>query len=214
MENKMLEKNERPSRKAREAQRQRYEILIAAQKIFAQKGFHKASVNDIAKEAEFSVGLIYKLFESKDELYTSLMIQKMDELDQAVDIKLEKANNPYQQIEIIIEAVVDHLKDNRDFFKIYVNEADGFDWNIEKQFGKKIAEKYDKFIRDTVAIFEEGIADGFFEKLDPTTMAISLVGMLNGYCSYWARNPRERELKADAEVIKKIFLGKITIKKS
>jgi TetR/AcrR family transcriptional regulator len=214
MEPIMSEKNNSMSRKARDAQRQRYDILKAAEKVFAEKGFHKASVNDIAKEAEFSVGFIYKLFKSKDELYTDLMIHKMDELDQTVNMQLEKAANPYQQIEIIIDAVMAHLKDNRDFFKIYVNEADGFDWNIEKQFGKKLAQKFDQFIKDTVAIFEDGIEKGFFEKLDPTTMAISLVGILNGYCSYWVRNSKERDPQKDTEVIKQVFLGNVTLRKS
>jgi len=210
----MAKSDKKISRKERETKRQRFEIIEAAERIFAKKGYHNTSMNDIAKESEFSVGFLYKIFASKEELYSSLMIQKMNELDHAIDIQLERASNPYEQIEIIIDAVISHLKENRDFFKIYINEADGFEWNIENKFGKHIAEQFDKFIRDTVEIIKDGIVKGFFVDLDPTTLAVSFVGMLNGYCSYWTKNSKAMDLRRGAEVLKKIFLGKITLQRS
>ena len=47
-------------------------ILKAAQNIFAQKGFHEATVSDIAKKAEVSEATIYDYFSSKEELLFSI----------------------------------------------------------------------------------------------------------------------------------------------
>ena len=46
-------------------------ILKAAEKIFAQKGFHEATISDIAKKAEVSEATIYDYFSSKEELLFS-----------------------------------------------------------------------------------------------------------------------------------------------
>lgn len=45
-------------------------ILAAAAKVFAAKGFHAATLRDIATAAGFSTGAIFNNFSGKDELYT------------------------------------------------------------------------------------------------------------------------------------------------
>lgn len=51
----------------------RDEILASAKKVFARKGFHTTTIADIAKEAGMAYGLIYWYFDSKDDLFHSLM---------------------------------------------------------------------------------------------------------------------------------------------
>lgn len=46
----------------------RMEIVAAAQKCFAEKGLHGASVADIARQAGLSVGQLYRVFASKEEI--------------------------------------------------------------------------------------------------------------------------------------------------
>lgn len=46
----------------------RMEIVAAAQKCFAEKGLHGASVADIARQAGLSVGQLYRIFASKEEI--------------------------------------------------------------------------------------------------------------------------------------------------
>ena len=44
---------------------QRREILDAALKLFSEKGYHNVSIHEIAKEAEFGIGTLYKFFANK-----------------------------------------------------------------------------------------------------------------------------------------------------
>ena len=61
------------TRKQREKAAHRAAILDAAEKVFAEHGYHRASMQVIAERAEFSVGYIYSLFSSKRGLYVELV---------------------------------------------------------------------------------------------------------------------------------------------
>ncbi len=76
-------------RKQREKERRRQQILIAAKRVFAQKGISKATMEDIATEAELSPGTLYLYFRNKDELFSSLTIRIL----QYLNIRLEHVAN-------------------------------------------------------------------------------------------------------------------------
>lgn len=58
----------------------RREVRDAAKRLFFQKGFIHTSIEEIAREARVSKGAIYLHFQSKDELYLSLMLPALQEL--------------------------------------------------------------------------------------------------------------------------------------
>lgn len=62
-----------------EDQDRRKQILDAAQKVFAKKGFHGASIKDLAKAAGISPGLLYWYFKDKAGLFTSLLSERIAE---------------------------------------------------------------------------------------------------------------------------------------
>ena len=49
----------------------RTELLDAAARVFARRGFHNASVNDVAAEAGYTSGAVYSNFRNKDELFVA-----------------------------------------------------------------------------------------------------------------------------------------------
>jgi AcrR family transcriptional regulator len=71
-------KARRPNRaEKREANRER--ILRAARKVFGRRGFHGATIEEIADEAGLSNGAIYYNFDSKGDLFFALLEERMDE---------------------------------------------------------------------------------------------------------------------------------------
>jgi AcrR family transcriptional regulator len=74
----MKGKARRPNRaEKREANRER--ILRAARKVFGERGFHGATIEEIADEAGLSNGAIYYNFDSKGDLFFALLEERMDE---------------------------------------------------------------------------------------------------------------------------------------
>jgi AcrR family transcriptional regulator len=65
-------------RREEERRSRRSAILAAAKRIYSRRGFHAATIEEIAAAARVSVGTIYLYFESKEDLYVSLLAGTMD----------------------------------------------------------------------------------------------------------------------------------------
>ncbi len=68
-------------RKRQERQARRRRIQDAARPVFVERGFARASIEQIAKQAQLSVGAIYLYFQSKEDLYISILETSLEELD-------------------------------------------------------------------------------------------------------------------------------------
>ncbi len=77
-------------RRPEQSSRNRGLVLDAAEKLFREKGFHGATLEQIAEEAGFSKGVIYSQFGSKDDLFLALMEQRME---RRVNRSLEKVRD-------------------------------------------------------------------------------------------------------------------------
>ena len=95
-------------RKQRERERRRQQIIVAAKRVFSEKGYSKSTMEDIAREAELSPGTLYLYFKNKDELYASLSLRILQYLNiRLEDVKKEKDIKPRQKIVAIKEALFD-----------------------------------------------------------------------------------------------------------
>ncbi|OQY10632.1 MAG: TetR family transcriptional regulator, partial [Desulfobacteraceae bacterium 4572_187] len=89
-------------RKEREKERRRQQIMVAAKRVFSIKNFNRATMEDIAREAELSPGTIYLYFKNKEELFASLSLRTLHYMS----IRLEQVNNEnFQQPEEKIKAL-------------------------------------------------------------------------------------------------------------
>jgi AcrR family transcriptional regulator len=95
-------------RKKRERERRRQQIIVAAKRVFSEKGFSKTTMEDIAWEAELSPGTLYLYFKNKDELYASLSLRILQYMNiRLEDVKKEKDSDTRQKIASIKEALYD-----------------------------------------------------------------------------------------------------------
>ena len=60
-------------------ERTRQRVLIAAAKVFARRGYHRATVDEIASEAGFTIGALYSNFSGKEELFLALADRHVEE---------------------------------------------------------------------------------------------------------------------------------------
>jgi AcrR family transcriptional regulator len=80
-------------RKRQERQARRRRIQDAARPVFVERGFARASIEQIAKQAQLSVGAIYLYFQSKEDLYVSILETSLVELDaQLAEVRSGDAN--------------------------------------------------------------------------------------------------------------------------
>ena len=111
------------SRKEREKAEHRRAILEAAEVVFAQKGFHSATVHEIAERAEFSVGYLYNMFQSKTDIFTELVDMRAAEYIADVEKRLRRQEDPLAKVRTAISAKLDFFGRHEQFFLIFAHLA-------------------------------------------------------------------------------------------
>ncbi len=111
------------------------QIIRAAIKTFARKGFYNTRISDIAKEANIADGTIYLYFKNKDTLLVSLFEESMDQIIQMVKGRLANIDDPIEQLrefikfhfemvrydKFLAEVITVELRQSNKFIKQYKN---------------------------------------------------------------------------------------------
>jgi AcrR family transcriptional regulator len=197
---------EKLNRKVREHLTHRKEILLAAEKLFAAKGFFPTTMSEIAQEAQFGTGTLYKYFKSKEDLYFTLIDEKTAEINGPVKAELSKKMSAIERIEKILRIQLEFIERNRDFFRIYVSERSRFEWTVKDDLGKGIHEKMVAYIHLLAQVMKQGIKDGAFKPKDPMDLAHALVGIVNSFVFEWLIAPRPYPLLSKVDTVLDIFL--------
>jgi len=198
---------EKISRKEREYLVHRGEILLAAEKVFAAKGFFPTTMSEIAETAEFGTGTLYKYFKSKEDLYFTLIDEKTDEINRLVKSELLQKTSAIERIKKVLGLQLEFIERNRDFFRIYTSEGSRFEWTVKDELGKGIHEKMVTYIHILAEVMNQGIEGGEFRALNPMDLAHALVGIVNSYIFEWLISPQSYPLISKLDTVLEIFLG-------
>ena len=198
---------EKITRKEREYLAHREEILSAAEKVFAAKGFFPTTMSDIAREAEFGTGTLYKYFKSKEDLYFTLIDEKVEEINRLVRAELSQKISAVQRITKVLELQFEFTDRNRDFFRIYISERSRFEWTVKDELGKGLHEKMVTYINSLAEVMKQGIKEGEFRSLEPVDLAHALVGIVNSFVFEWLISRKPYPLISKLDTVLEIFLG-------
>ena len=98
------------------------EILDAARKVFAEKGFSGTTMEEIAERAGIAKGTLYLYFKSKRDIYMAALMQGLRTLNEDIRHKVEAAEGIREKLRAFIETRVQYFEQHRDFFVIYHSE--------------------------------------------------------------------------------------------
>jgi TetR/AcrR family transcriptional regulator len=198
---------EKISRKEREYLAHREEILLAAEKVFAAKGFFPTTMSDIARQAEFGTGTLYKYFKSKEELYFTLIDEKVEEINCLVKSELSQKTSAVERIKKVLGLQFEFFERNRDFFRIYTSERSRFEWTVKDELGRGLHEKMIAYINILAEVMRKGIEEGEFRPLNPMDLAHALVGIVNSFIFEWMMSRESYPLISKLDTVLEIFLG-------
>ena len=94
------------------------EIISAARKVFAEKGYMAATVDEIAAEAALAKGTIYVYFDSKEQIYNAVLENDLDALRALTLEKIASAGTAREKISAYVNARFKYCEERRDFFRI------------------------------------------------------------------------------------------------
>jgi len=94
-------------------------ILAAARKVFADKGFSAATVDEIADAAGLAKGTLYLYFPSKRDIYLAAFREGVEELAAASRDAMAAAPNMREKLRAYVGTRLRYVEEHRDFYKIY-----------------------------------------------------------------------------------------------
>ena len=150
-------------------------ILKAAAKVFAQKGYHPATVADLADEVGMGLGTFYRYFKNKLDVFHAVIDEVLLEVSQMVASEQpteSRSLSEYRaQVERLGMGLFRAFDQNRQLARLLFTEAPG----IDAELNTKLREAMVLFGQLTQAYLENGVARGFLRAdLDTETTALAV----------------------------------------
>jgi AcrR family transcriptional regulator len=100
----------------------RSELLIAARAVFGKKGFHEASIEEIAEMAQVAKGTVYLYYKSKKDLYLEALRFGIASLIKELKARADNSGSCLETLRVLTHTKIVFFEENRDFFRIYYSE--------------------------------------------------------------------------------------------
>jgi TetR/AcrR family fatty acid metabolism transcriptional regulator len=127
-------------------------ILDAALRIMKQKGFHKARMSDIAREAGISYGLVYHYFTNKEDLFDAILNRWWEGLFQLMGEIIEDTYDVHTKLRHIINYFLDTYQSNPELVNIFITEISRSTTNLTTTR----LERFKEFMFLTEQVITEG----------------------------------------------------------
>jgi len=169
-------------RKKREKERRRQQIMVAAKRVFAEKGFTRTTIEDIAREAELSPGTLYLYFKNKDELYASLSLRILKYLQiRLEDLHVTKGLSPEQRVALLKELLYDVYEfDPTILINMFHLQSGDTMKNLSPELLIEIKTMSDQALTILSRIFEDVDQRGAFVDKNPLVLANILWALFAG----------------------------------
>lgn len=145
-------------------------------KLFHERGYLGASIDDIVSQAGVTKGAFYYYFESKsDLLYRIHDVFITHELDEGERI-LATGEPPDTRLRMLVRSLVRTIHDHLPYVTVFFNELH----HLEEPYLSRIREKRDRYFQMFLTTFQEGVAEGKFRSdLSPNIVVLGIFGMCN-----------------------------------
>jgi len=179
----MSDDNRVPSRLP--AARRRRQLLEVARRVFAERGFHDASMNDIAIAAGVTKPVLYQHFASKRELFAELLRDVGRDLQDAITKAVTAAETPRQMVELGFSAYFAFVDEHRNAFQLFY----GGSMARDTEFAEVVSQTESAVAGLVAGLIEiDGLSDS-----QRQVLGHGIVGMIEGASIHWLRSSSDAD---------------------
>ncbi len=183
----------------------RAQLLEAAQRVFANKGFHAANVADVAAAAGVSQGTVYHYFDSKEDLLMAVYeAWETENLRQEIDAALHAVSSAAAKLHLVAQAAAQRITRSAALLGAQVEFWSHIPRHpaIRKGFKRMFAQMAD----DVAQIIQAGIDSGEFAQVDATVLARVLIAGFDGLVLQWLADKKSVDWQASIETLTTVVL--------
>jgi TetR/AcrR family transcriptional regulator, fatty acid metabolism regulator protein len=171
------------SSRAAAAADKRRQILDAAIRVFATRGFHACRVSDVADEAGVAYGLVYHYFGSKEEILNTLFSERWQiMLDAIAAIDRQPGVPARDKLYEVASFIIDSYRHEPDLMKVIIVEVTRAANSFGREHLAKIREAYDMIGQIVEGAQQEGV---FKREISADFAALMFYGAIEQLLSGW-----------------------------
>jgi len=198
---------EKLKRKEREFRFRRAEILEGAEKIFGLKGFHETTMAEIAQSAGFATGSLYQFFEGKDDLYASMMTEKLGMMFTEIETAVGRGRDTPGKLKALVSSHFKFVEENMGFYRLLIR-GEGISYSGGNY---SLRDKIIGYFLDHVdfidKLIREGVKRNYFKNTNTKAMAYSLMGIMSFFKFMYVMKPEGSLLKKVPMVLDTFLKG-------
>jgi AcrR family transcriptional regulator len=187
----------------------RERILEAAEKLFAEKGFHETAMDEIVQAARVSKGGVYFHFPSKEDLFFALLDKLANALQRDVQQEIARRSGAVNKIQGALEVVLRTLSSKRRLAQILLRQGYG----LGPAFERKRLEVYSRFAKLIQENLDQAVTEGSIPFIDTEITAYAWLGAINELVLRWIYTGKPDPLTEALPALSEIFLRGIGIER-
>lgn len=184
-----------PSRKQVLTDLRRSEIIEAALKVFARKGFHHSRTEDVATQARIAKGTLYLYFDSKDAIYDAALQHAIDSLAELSEKRVGSATNIRDRIQAWIHTRLDFWCSRGDMYHMILTVG------RETKHRKQTATLLRSAQRSFLDILQQAVDAGDLPPRDLSAISWLVMDAIRGSNERRILNLCERDIARDTAII-------------
>jgi AcrR family transcriptional regulator len=187
-------------RAEREAQ-----MRAVARQVFAERGFHDATMDEIAARVGVSKQMVYTYVGSKEELFLAVYREATAELEASIDAAASERADPAEQLWAGLLAFFAFVDEQREAWSIFVGPAST---TSGAPFAVEVARLRGQVVRLVAQLFAEArLAAGGEDPGDTEPAARALVAAGEAVAAWWLEHPDVPRDEAARRLMDVVWLG-------
>jgi TetR/AcrR family transcriptional regulator len=170
---------EKLKRKEREFQFRRSEILEAAEKIFALKGFHDTTMAEIAQSAGFATGSLYQFFKGKEDLYATMMKEKLSLMFSEIEEAVSGGRDTPGKLKALVSSHFKFVEENLGFYRLLIRGEGISYYDGHSTLRDQIIGYFLDHVDFIDQLIREGVKRNYFKNTNTRAMTYSLMGIMS-----------------------------------
>jgi len=156
-------------------------ILEAALEVFSHKGFHPATMDEIAEKGGVGKGTLYRYFETKEKLFAELVRIRLEELGKRAASAIDSGDNVLTMISKYIRIYFQFFDRNQRLYRLIIQEQLDLGEYSPDEYFRKVMKALPNLKRKVY----EGTQRGVLKDVDFQTVFYGTMGFAHGVIQKW-----------------------------
>ncbi len=185
-------------------------ILNSAIAVFGEKGYHQATIAEIAEHANIGKGTLYWYFSSKEELFSGMIEQGIESLDSKLKVLMEDEEPAYGSLLLAyIQEYLHFFYNHRHLARIFSSGPQG----LSDEFRHKMLKWCEQFFKINTDLIQRGLKAGFFNPdLDVQRVVAAFTGIISAFGNRQILDSKRYQIEEESLFIYKLLVDGIARK--